>query len=165
MNALESSMSLQTIHRKKEGIEILDLKGCLIFGQEDLDFRNELERLLQSGKTRVALNLNDLRGLDPTGLATLLFAREQLRKAGGNLAIFNLHQSHIELLADAQMETAFEIFPMEQDAIDSFFPGRQVKAYDVLEFVEAAAAQYLKSEKPVPAPEGRQSVFNKVSRR
>jgi anti-sigma B factor antagonist len=158
-------MSLQTFHRKKEGIEILDLKGCLTFGQEDLDFRNELEGLLQSKKTRVALNLDDLRELDSTGLGTLLFAREQLRKAGGNLSIFNLHQSHLELLVDEQLETAFEIFQMEQDAIDSFFPGRQVKAYDVLEFVESAAAQYLKSEKPVPVIEGRQSVFNKVSRR
>ena len=158
-------MSLQTFHRKKEGIEILDLKGCLTFGQEDLDFRNELDRLLQSGKTRVALNPDHLRELDSTGLAALLFARKQLRKAGGNLALFNLHQSHIELLADAQLETAFEVFQTEQDAIDSFFPGRQVKAYDVLEFVEAAAAQYLKSEKPLHVAEGRQSVSNKVSRR
>jgi len=159
-------MSLETLHRKKEGIEILDLKGSLTFGQEDLDFRECLERLLQSGKTSVILNLDDLRELDSTGLATLLFAREKLRKAGGNLAIFNLHQSHIELLVDAQLETAFEAFQTEGDAIDSFFPDRAVKAYDVLEFVETAAAQYLKSEKPsAPLAEGRQSVFNKVSRR
>src|SRR5271165_3129896 len=98
-------MSLQTLHRNNQGIEILDLKGSLTLGQEDLDFRDELERLLQSGKTSVALNLDDLRELDSTGLATLLFAREKLRKAGGNLAIFNLHQSHIELLVDAQLET------------------------------------------------------------
>jgi anti-anti-sigma factor len=155
----------EILHRQKEGVEIFDLKGNLTFGQEDLDFRNELDLLLRSGKTRVALNLDDLRELDSTGLATLLFAREQLRKAGGNLAIFNLHQAHIELLVDGQLETAFEAFHAEQDAIDGFFPGRQVKAYDVLQFVEAAASKYLKSEKPVPVPEGRQSVFNKGPRR
>ena len=158
-------MSLQTFHRNKEGIGILDLKGSLTFGQEDLDFREGLERLLQSGNIRVALNLDDLRELDSTGLATLLFAREQLRKAGGNLAIFNLHQSHIELLVDAQLETDFEAFQTEGDAIDSFFPGRAVKADDVLEFVERAAAQYLKSEKPLPVPDGRQPVGNRVFRR
>jgi len=158
-------MSLQTTHRKKEGIEILDLKGSLTFGQEDLDFRECLERLLQSGNIRVALNLDDLRELDSTGLATLLFAREQLRKAGGNLAIFNLHQSHMELLIDAQLETAFEAFQTEGDTIDTFFPGRAVRAYDVLEFVETAAARYLKSEKPVPVPDARQPVGNKVFRR
>src|ERR1035438_1316493 len=101
-------MSLETLHRTNEGIEILDLKGSLTFGQEDLDFRNELDRLLQSGKILVALNLDDLRALDSTGLATLLFARDKLREAaGGNLAIFNLHRSHIELVVDEQLETAF----------------------------------------------------------
>ena len=158
-------MSLQMLHRQKEGIDILDMKGRLSLGQEDLEFRESLERLRQSGNIRVALNLDDLRELDSTGLATLLFAREQLRRAGGNLAIFNLHQSHIELLVDAQLETAFEAFQTEADAIESFFPGRAVKAYDVLEFVETAAAQYLKSEKPVPVPDGRQPVGNKVFRR
>jgi anti-sigma B factor antagonist len=152
-------------HRTKEGIAILDLKGCLTFGQEDLDFRNELELLLQLGTTRVALNLDNLRELDSTGLATLLSVRDRLRKAGGNMAIFNLHQSHVELLVDAQLETAFEVFQTEQDAIDSFFPGRKVKAYDVLEFVELAAAQYLKSGKPAPVPERRQAAFNKTARR
>ena len=63
------------------------------------------------------------------------------------------------------METAFEVLQTEQDAIDSFFPGRKVKAYDVLEFVETAAAQYLKSEKPVPVPDGRQSAGNKIFQR
>jgi anti-sigma B factor antagonist len=158
-------MSLEILHRKKEGIEVLDVKGGITLGQEDLDFREYLERLLQSRDTRVALNLDDLRELDSTGLATLLFAREQLRKAGGSLAIFNLHQSHIELLVDEQLETAFEVFQTEQDAINSFFPGRNVKAYDVLEFVETAAAQYLKSEKPAPVPDGRQPVGNRVFRR
>jgi hypothetical protein len=45
-------MSFEILHRKNEGIEILDVKGSLTLGQEDLDFRECLERLLQSGKTR-----------------------------------------------------------------------------------------------------------------
>jgi len=152
-------------HRTKEGIAILDLKGCLTFGQEDLDLRSELDLCLQSGTTRIALNFDNLRELDSTGLGTLLSVCESLRMAGGNMAIFNLHQSHVELLVEAQLEMAFEVFQTEQDAIDSFFPGRKVKAYDVLEFVEAAAAQYLKSGKPVSVPERRQADFNKSFRR
>jgi len=74
-------MSLEMLHRKKEGIEILDVKGCLTLGQEHLDFRKELDLLLQSGNTRVALNPDNLRELDSTGLGTLLFARDQLRRS------------------------------------------------------------------------------------
>jgi ABC-type transporter Mla MlaB component len=74
-------MSLEIAHREHEGIEVLDLKGNLIFGPEDLDFRNERAGLLLAGKIRAALNLADLRELDSTGLSTLVFALEKLQKA------------------------------------------------------------------------------------
>jgi anti-anti-sigma factor len=129
-------MPLEIIQRERDGIQILDLKGQLIFGQEDLDFRNELDRLAAAGKSRVALNLSDLRELDNTGLETLLAAVEKLRKAGGTVAIYNMHPSHIELLVEAQMETALDVFETEQDAIDSIFPERKIKPYDLLKFVQ-----------------------------
>ena len=139
-------MSLEITPRSTEGIEILDLNGYLTFGQEDLDFRRELGRLVKAGKIRIALNLSDLRKLDTTGLGTLLFTLAKLRKAGGNLAIFNVRPAQIELLTEARLETVFEAFEDEQDAIDSFFPDREVKRFDILEFVES---QKLKSLKPV----------------
>jgi anti-sigma B factor antagonist len=83
--------------------------------------------------------------VDTTGLGTLLFALAKLRKAGGNLAIFNVKLSHIELLTEARLEAVFEVFQDEQDAINSFFPNREVKRYDILEFVES---KKLKRPKP-----------------
>ena len=83
-------MPLEITGREQEGIEILNLNGRLTFGQEDLDFRSELDRLIKAGQVRVALNLGDLRTLDTTGLGTLLLALAKLRKAGGSLAIFNI---------------------------------------------------------------------------
>ncbi len=115
----------------------MDLKGQLTFGQEDLDFRNELDRLVKAGKTRVVLNLSDLHKLDTAGLGTLLFVLAKLRKAGGNLALYNMKPSHIGLLVEANLETALEVFDGEQDAINSFFPDREVKRYDILEFIES----------------------------
>ena len=142
-------MSLEITPRSSEGIEILDLNGHLTLGQEDLDFRRELDTLVKAGKIRIALNLGDLRKLDTTGLGTLLFALAKLRKAGGNLAIFNVKPAHIELVTEVRLETVFEAFEDEQDAIDSFFPDREVKRYDTLEFVESLK---LKSMEPVSAP-------------
>jgi len=139
------NMSLEITHREREGIEILDVNGHLTLGQEDLDFRAELDRLVTAGKIRVALNLSDLHKLDTTGLGTLLFALAKLRKAGGNLAIFNIKPSHIELLTEAKLETVFEVFHGEQDAISSFFPDREVRRYDILEFVESKTLKRPKS--------------------
>ena len=130
-------MPLEITGREQEGIEILNLNGRLTFGQEDLDFRSELDRLIKAGQVRVALNLGDLRTLDTTGLGTLLFALAKLRKAGGALAIFNIQPTHIELLTATKLESVFEAFHGQQDAIDSFFPDRQIRRYDILQFVES----------------------------
>ena len=138
-------MSLEIIHGEREGIEILTLNGHLTFGQEDLDLRQELDRLIAAGKIRVVFNLSDLRELDTTGLGTLLFALAKLRKAGGNLAIFNVKPSHIELLTETKLETVLDLFKEEQDAINSFFPDREVKRFDILEFLASNEPTHSKS--------------------
>ena len=130
-------MSLEIIRREQEGIEIFDLKGRLTFGPEDLHFRSELDRRVREGKNRVVLNLNDVSEMDTTGLGTLLFALAKLRKAGGDLALVNLQPSHIAVLMAARLSTVFEVFKEDQDAINSFFPGREVHRYDLLEYVRA----------------------------
>ena len=139
-------MPLEITGREQEGIEILSLHGRLTFGQEDLDFRSELDRLIKAGQVRVALNLGDLRTLDTTGLGTLLFALAKLRKAGGSLAIFDIKPAHIELLTATKLESVFEVFHDQQDAIDSFFPDRQIKRYDILQFVESIRANSKSNE-------------------
>jgi anti-sigma B factor antagonist len=138
-------MSLEITSRLVEGIQILDLKGQLTLGQEDLDFRAELDRLVKAGTVRVALNFSDLRRLDTTGLGTLLFVLAKIQKAGGKLAIFELKATHIELLTEARLETVFEVFRDQQDAIDSFFPDRNVNRFDILAFVESEKLNRAKS--------------------
>jgi anti-sigma B factor antagonist len=138
-------MSLEITSRLVEGIRILDLSGYLTLGQEDLDFRAELDRLVKAGTVRVALNFSDVRRLDTTGLGTLLFALAKIQKAGGQLVIFELKKTHIELLTEARLETVFEVFRDQQDAIDSFFPDRNVTRFDILAYVESENLNRAKS--------------------
>jgi anti-sigma B factor antagonist len=128
-------MSLEFVQREQEGIEIVDLKGSLTFGQDDLSFRSELDRLARTGKNHVILNLNDVDDIDTTGLGTLAFAVAKVRKAGGNLALVNLKPKHIEILVEAKLGRVFEVFENDQEAINSFFPDRDFQRYDILEFV------------------------------
>jgi anti-sigma B factor antagonist len=139
-------MPLEIIGREHEGIEILNLNGRLTLGQEDLDFRSELDRLVKAGQLRVALNFAELRELDTTGLSTLLFALAKLRRAGGALVVFHIKPAHIELLTATKLESVFEVFHDEQDAIDSFYPDRQTKRYDILQFVESLRPQMKPAE-------------------
>ena len=100
---------------------------------------------MRTGKNRLVLNLARVTDIDTTGLGTLLFAMAKLRKAGGALALVNLNPSHIELLVLAKLETVFEVFGDEQNAINSFFPGREIRRYDILEFVRSMRQKQAKS--------------------
>jgi anti-anti-sigma factor len=130
-------MSLEIVQREQEGIEIIDLKGRLTLGEADLDFRSELDKFVRLGMNHWVLNLNDVSEIDTTGLGTLLFALAKLRKSGGGLAIVNLKPSHIKVLLEARLATVFDVFKTDQDAINSFFPGREFERYDILEYVQS----------------------------
>ena len=129
-------MNLQIEQRELEGITILDLKGPLTVGHGDLELRPRLLALHQSGKVNIVLNLKDVIEIDSTGLGTLVFGLARLRKTGGRLALANLNQSHLKLFLLTRLAIAFEFFDDEQDAVNSFFPDRALKPFDVLNFVE-----------------------------
>jgi anti-sigma B factor antagonist len=134
-------LSLHIASRSKEGIEILDLKGRLVFGPEGLRLREELDDIMAMGKIRVVLILSDVREMDAGCLATLVFASAKLRELGGGLALVDSNPSHIEDLVAASPVAApvllKEVFENEQEAINSFFPARSVLRYDILEYVRS----------------------------
>jgi anti-sigma B factor antagonist len=129
-------VSLHIEQRESEGIVILDLKGPLTLGHGDLELRDRLSSLHQSGKVKIVLNLKDVSHIDSTGLGTLVFGLARLRKAGGRLALVNLNRSHLELFLLTKLATAFEFLDDEQEAVNSFFPDRALMHFDILEFVQ-----------------------------
>jgi anti-sigma B factor antagonist len=52
------------------------------------------------------------------------------------LKLLNLSRRNIELLVLTKLATVFEIFGDEQDAVNSYFPGRELKRFDILNFVQ-----------------------------
>ena len=130
-------MVIEFFQREQEGIAIVDLKGHLTFGPADAHFRTELDKLVQAKQIRVILNLKDVGEIDTTGLDTLQFALAELQKAGGGLALVNLQPLHIGVVLEAKLEALFEVYKTDQDAINSFFPGREARRYDILEFVRS----------------------------
>jgi anti-anti-sigma factor len=100
-------MPLEITQQEREGIQILELKGRLTFGEEDLRLRTELDRLVGEKKTKVVLDLEGLNVIDTTGFETLVFVQETLRDSGGRLALAGLQPSHIDALMKAKLEVVF----------------------------------------------------------
>lgn len=130
-------MNLTIDKREAEGIVFLDLIGPLILGKQDSDLRDQLNLLLQARKVTVALNLLKVTKIDSTGLGMIVAAHVRLNKEGGRLVLFGLNPTHMSLMLFTKLDTVFEIYPTEQDAVSSFFPDRTAKSNDILAFVQS----------------------------
>ncbi|HET8550338.1 MAG TPA: STAS domain-containing protein [Bryobacteraceae bacterium] len=129
-------MSLAIAQRTKEGIVILDLKGRLVVGEPVAALREKIRQLAEAGSVNVTLNLEYVDYIDSTGLGCMVICYTTMQKAGGALKILNLSRRNIELLVLTKLSTVFEVFNDEQDAVNSFFPNREIRKFDILSFVQ-----------------------------
>jgi anti-sigma B factor antagonist len=129
-------MSLEIEPRDREGITILELKGRITMGDEVTSFRQKVRALAQTPDSKVILNMQQVDYIDSTGLGAIVMGSSAVRGAGGTIKLVNLNRRNVELLVATKLATIFEIFNDEQDAVNSFFPGREIKGFDILEFVK-----------------------------
>lgn len=134
-------MALQIREREVEGIVIVELDGRLVVGYEASGLRKRLLGFVDEAKVNAILDLRGVEYIDSTGLGTLVMAHSTLKQAGGSAKLLHLSKRHIELLILTKLTTLFEIFDDEADAINSFFPNREVKRFDILQFVQSKEAQ------------------------
>jgi anti-sigma B factor antagonist len=129
-------MALDIQQREHEGVVILDLKGRITVGPDAGALREKVAALNAGGTRNLVLNLKNVDYIDSTGLGALVMCATSLRKNQGNVRLVNLSRRNIELLVMTKLATVFEIFNDEQDAVNSFYPDRKIKAFDILSFVQ-----------------------------
>lgn len=134
-------MALDIHQREREGISIVDLKGRITVGPEASALRQQVSDDVAAGVRSLVLNMAGVDYVDSTGLGALVMSATTLRKSGGNVKLLNLNRRNIELLVMTKLATVFEIFNDEQDAVNSYYPDRKLKSFDILDFV-----QHLKPE-------------------
>jgi anti-sigma B factor antagonist len=129
-------MALEIQKREREGIAIIELKGRITAGPESGSLREHVAALNAAGERNLVLDLRGVDYIDSTGLGTLVICATSLRKNGGNIKLLNLNRRNIELLVMTKLATVFEIFTDEQDAVNSYYPDRKIKTFDILDFVQ-----------------------------
>ena len=134
-------MALDIQQREREGITILDLNGRITVGPEATALRAKVAELSAAETRKIVLDLAGADYIDSTGLGALVMCVTSLRKSGGNVKLLHLNRRNIELLVMTKLATVFEIFTDEQDAVNSYYPEREIKAFDILDFVRQMKAQ------------------------
>lgn len=129
-------MALHILQREREGITILDLDGRITVGPEATALREKATALSGGGIKNLILNLAKVDYIDSTGLGALVICATGGRKSGLNVKLENLNRRNIELLVMTKLATVFEIFADEQDAVNSYYPDRKIRTFDILDFVQ-----------------------------
>ena len=128
-------MALEIAESVREDVVILTLKGRLTLGESNI-VREQITQLAAAGKHNVVVDLGGVEYIDSTGLGILVICFTSLKKLGGALKLVNPNKRNVELLLLTKLHTVFEVFNDVQDAVNSFFPDRQIKHFDILSFVK-----------------------------
>jgi anti-sigma B factor antagonist len=129
--------ALHITRRALARIDVLSLEGTLAFGASDLAFRNAVEATIASGKVCLILDLKKLSEIDSIGCSSLLAMHDRLKSLGGEMALINLPADRLDPLQVERLETVFEPFDIEEEAINSFSGRSRIAHYDVLGVVRS----------------------------
>ena len=113
-------MALMINRRQSGEIEILDLAGKLVLGEESGALREIVKGLLAENRKNILLNLSDVTFIDSTGVGTLVGVLTSARQQGGQLKLIHLTKKFQETLQVTRLLTVFETHEDEAAALASF---------------------------------------------
>ena len=106
--------------RKEEGVTILDLTGKLVIGEGDVQLRDAIRDLLDSGVKKILLNLQGVRMMDSSSLGELVRSKSAASSVGATIKLLHVEDKVQEVLEMTRLIGVFEAFDDEIDAIASF---------------------------------------------
>ena len=111
---------MKIVERQVGDVVVLDLHGKILIGEGDDALRDAVTRLVDSGKTKILLNLADVPYVDSAGLGEIVRCYTTVSRKGGKLKLMNLTKKIQDLLAITKLLTVFETYDSEDEAVKSF---------------------------------------------
>ncbi len=115
-------MALEITEMDLGGITLLKLSGDLVLGNEGSQLRSKLKDLLGKGKTRLVLDLANVRDIDSTGLGAIVSGYTTAQNQGAGMKLANLSKKFQEQLTLTKLITVFDVYGSVEAAIKSFGP-------------------------------------------
>jgi anti-sigma B factor antagonist len=106
--------------RDVSGVNVLDIEGRIVLGEESNSFREKVKGLLAAGKKKIVLNLANVSYIDSAGLGTLVATFHSARSQGATLKLMNLGSKFKDMLQVTKLMTVFDTYDSESAAIQSF---------------------------------------------
>ena len=106
--------------RQVGDVTILDLKGKITIGTGDVQLRNAVQDVINSGAQKVLINMANVSTIDSSGIGELVSAYTTATNRGVKLKLINLPAKVTDILTITQLITVFDVYDSEDEAIRSF---------------------------------------------
>jgi anti-sigma B factor antagonist len=101
-------------------VTVVDIVGRLTVDQATQLLQDTINRLIVQQRTHVLLNLGSVPYIDSSGLGQLVASYGAIKKVGGTLKLLNVGSRNQALLDITRLDTLFESFDSEAEAVLSF---------------------------------------------
>ncbi len=108
---------MQIDERRVGDVTILHLAGRLELDDGDEVLRDHINHLVDEGRVNVVVDMQDVTRLDSAGIGVLVGKYLSVRKRGGTMKLLHLTERTSRLLHITRLETVFEIFDDEDEAV------------------------------------------------
>ncbi len=105
--------------RMVDDVTILDIAGRMTLDGGVESLRESIVRLLEGGKRKLVLNLENVPYIDSAGLGEVVRTYATVSKQGGSLKLLNLTRRIEDLLSITKLLMVFDTFDSERDAVKS----------------------------------------------
>jgi anti-anti-sigma factor len=92
-----SIVGTKMINREVDGISVVTLYGCIVFGEENNVLREKVKNLIAEGKKKIVLDMKNIDYIDSSGLGALVAAHLSANTQGGAMRLCNLSRKFSEV--------------------------------------------------------------------
>jgi anti-sigma B factor antagonist len=98
---------------------VIELKGNVMGGDDTKDFNELLHKLIDEGKTRIVIDLGEVKFMNSSGLGMLIGGLTTVKKANGHYKLANITDKIESLLIITKLITIFEHYDSVDKALES----------------------------------------------
>ncbi len=107
-------------HYEKDGIDIIEVKGKIMGGEDFLALDDKLYALIGKGRNKAVLDLSNCDWINSTGLGRLLHHATTFKEMKGELKLARLTEKIDKIITITRLTQVFDVTDTVEEAIARF---------------------------------------------
>jgi anti-sigma B factor antagonist len=111
---------LQIEERAVDDVTVLVLTGEMLLDDGDLEFRRQIDALVNSSRVRILVDLAGVTYIDSSGVGMMVAQLKAVQRRGGDIRLLRLNSRGQRLFSLLKLRSTFETYDDEALALRSF---------------------------------------------